>query len=233
MKLRLILFLAAISLACPTEDFCRQCDFKSSKCLWCDQVVLTDKGRCDEGHKSVDHCEKNSAQDASICEICEIGFGVAKDQKGCVQCAQPKCGKCNVDQTKCESCRAGSILNSDKGTCVDDPLVIENCEVNQSTVNDKIPICLICKDGFALQGDKCVKPPIEHCVQFTDKVCEVCKKGFYIHADGDCLLHKTRKPTDKKSTFWWILLLLLLIAGGAGAYWYFKIRPQSNSESLI
>lgn len=39
-------------------------------------------------------------------------------------------------------------------------------------------------------------------------------------------------PVDNSSSYWPLYLLLLLAAGGGGfAYWYFKIREQSNEES--
>ena len=233
MNIISIAFILTATLSCPTEDFCRRCDFKTSKCLWCEDSILSTNGACDPNQKPIENCEKNNAADPKLCELCKYGFGVAADSKSCAQCKDTKCARCNIDAEKCDACYTDTALQN--GECVKSTIsVVENCAINHSSEDVKIPICLVCNEGFALNGDKCVKPPCDNCIEFSDKVCDVCKKGFYVHEDGDCMLNKTRKPKDKKGSFWWVFFLLLIIAGGAAAYWYVKIRPNSNrTESLI
>ncbi|EAS05890.2 zinc finger lsd1 subclass family protein (macronuclear) [Tetrahymena thermophila SB210] len=171
---------------CTSQSVCTICSsnyflFNDSTCVsLCPQTFLVDSSnqKCT--------CRANSTLQNNKC-ICNVGFVEINGQ--CESCSS-NCYICS-SQAVCLTCQPGYLLNFD-ATCITQCLptfVIDFtqqkcvCRTNSSLQNNSCP----CNVSYQDVSGVCQKCP-QNCDQCSSqKVCQVCSSGFYLHIDNTCI----------------------------------------------
>ena len=235
IKLTLVILFTAI-LSCPDVDNCARCNLKTSKCDICIGAQFDLKsGNCDSSQKSIPECNIYSHDEKPVCRTCVYGFGATENGSKCAKCDIDGCAVCNNNVKMCQACYGQQIISLNGEKCViDESFKQPDCQVNYNTQNSKVPACKICEKGFTSVDFKCLKETVKNCAEMEGDKCFLCRDGFYQTIDNTCAVNGTNK--HKKLNFYIFLLLLLIVIACAGAFWYYKIRPQENismDEPLI
>lgn len=233
LKFALFIFIG-FSLACPDEDNCIQCDIANSKCISCESSLLDElTSKCKLDQNPIKNCKVYGPNTAApSCQKCAWGFGVhGAENNECKKCQIDGCAECNFDDTKCRKCFGQKVVNIAGDQCITiEHFEAPNCEVNVNNEQVKTPFCVSCNSKFSIVNGECVKETIPDCAEMDGNKCFACKYGFYVAKDETCVLNGNKKPDPpSKKSYTGLLILLFAIAIGAGAYWFFKIRPQSNN----
>jgi hypothetical protein len=192
---KLVLFGQECYSDCPKGFYkengkCLSCDVNCETCSNIDQCTKCVDGTflyqgkcvtvCPDGTVGIDGVCNKCAQDdcikcptaVDVCTECKTILyngkcidscpdGTVQYGKACVKCSE-NCLKC--DLTQCLKCTKGLYLK--ENICVED-----------------------CGDGFHTKDDRvCVECSTKNCEQCgDDDVCKVCKTGFYLNENNECI----------------------------------------------
>lgn len=143
------------------------------------------------------HCVK--CTDPSMCEACELGYGVDSDDDDvptgrCIQCYVKKCADCSTDAFFCEECIDGYMFSLANMVAECIPCSDKNCK---KCDNDN-KICTECYSGYTVDistntckqsstpggGNECKDSHCSDCSEDPNE-CLVCKDGYGFDYEGD------------------------------------------------
>lgn len=215
MSLKLLI-LATLALFCrcncPNEPNCQQCSVSvHNRCLLCYRGYVSPIGRCITTiEDKIDKCAYYEALQVKNnlkiqCRTCEAEYYLHAKLKTCFKCELDHCYLCTA-ANNCLACKAGYLLDHLTGKCVLNNKSFSNseCEIYLSTnaPENNEAYCLVCKYTGALlsfHSGFCVRSEIENCLVLAHKSktkCQICKQGFYIGYDGQCIGNQDFEQID-------------------------------------
>lgn len=171
--------LDGICQKCPAN--CKNC-FYPEICYECEDGFERNLTIIDENYYSgcIQYPENCAKCDREYCQMCEEGYSFMVDKDGithnnCVKCPN-NCKQCSTDNTKCDECIQGFILNDD-GKC-------DQCS-EHCTECQRYDMCNRCKSGSIVQGFTCFKCP-DHCNHCSiPYLYGTCDDGYSVSYKND------------------------------------------------
>lgn len=214
-----ITLLMALVTSCPGDPNCYSCiPEHAPRCVFCESSILNPvTNLCDtKVFPVVENCLSYSGQPGNTqCDFCYPGYALINQT--CVKCTTENCYWCDKNQI-CAACSKGMQLvvdreNPKNNRCAKEVKCrIPNCEVcfDDYPGSEK---CHICFPGFIQKHNECLPSPIENCdvLNFNDdKLCMICRIGFYLAADYTCKARTTESSESmNKNLIDWSLLIAL------------------------
>ena len=229
--LKIITFplLTLITLSCPNEMFCRQCEFKedSNICKSCSEAVFDLKTeKCVPVTDNFPHCiEFNKTNNLISCSRCIYGFRL-NNKNECEPCDIKECAVCQTDKQSCDICLNSKTFDTDKQECSSK----KRCEIDDCQMCDKNARCIKCQSGSSFDKNGKCKTFKPNCLYINPErtiECLTCDFGYYITNDGDCL------PNVHKGTHWIIKILFwLFVLGGFIAIGYLFYNKYKEKKEM-
>lgn len=186
-------FLNATSSSCqsiPYSQLITKCNVYSNAttCHHCDAgLVVSANGSSCVAADALPNCSVQRV--LGTCEECVAGSFLSNGT-----CSAPLAGcSAAISATTCKTCSSGFILSNNVCVAVSANAVVANCRLYGA--GEK---CLTCEKGYALDTDgrNCwnatqssnqIDPNCESSVINTGQFCNVCRQGFYLNNNGQCI----------------------------------------------
>ncbi|ELP91447.1 protein serine/threonine kinase, putative [Entamoeba invadens IP1] len=199
---------------------CKQCEAEyyleesTNRCHTCESMNCS-VDSCFRDNSKCTNCTKNNFLNETKCFPCEnIKNGYCKTCNpvgaNCLECQAnhflhnttrlchicsdiPNCNQCSQTLERCTTCKNDSYSLDNSGHCVECSLMNPNCEL----CNPKsYGTCYLCKEGYYLDNNKCVKCK-DNCAGCSSATnCFGCVSDSFVLFGNECKTKKCDNTTD-------------------------------------